>query len=323
MHPTGLHHTTTLTARLADNLAFYRDLLGLRLVMNSVDQDDPRHRHLAYGDGAGRPGTLLTFVEVPRAAPHRPRHGEVSEIALGLPGEAAAEFWLDRLAVHGCSFDYEVGSGGASVALHDPDGQRLRLVDVGSAAEPVATWPDAPVPAEVALRGLAGVTLRVPRLEPTVRFLVDLLGLPRGPAPDLARTRRLDLPLGRAQRIRLFEDATTPRRGIGAGGVHHVALGVPARALPRWRERFVAAGRRPSGVVDRGYASALYVREPGGVLVELASDEFDLGDPARLGERLLLPPRLEAHRREIEAALPPLPTTPPAPVEGAPRARPD
>jgi len=75
------------------------------------------------------------------------------------------------------------------------------------------------------------------------------------------------------------------------------------------REAVIAAGRRPTPVIDRTYFRSVYFREPGGVLFELATDGpgFAIDEPAaRLGERLMLPPQYESARGAIEAALPPL-----------------
>jgi glyoxalase family protein len=85
------------------------------------------------------------------------------------------------------------------------------------------------------------------------------------------------------------------------------------------RDRIERARRRPTEVIDRFWFKSVYFLEPGGVLFELATDGpgFTVDeDPATLGEHLVLPPWLEAHRREIESQLPPL--HPPAahPVTG-------
>ena len=64
---------------------------------------------------------------------------------------------------------------------------------------------------------------------------------------------------------------------------------------------------RHSGIVDRHYFTSIYVREPNGVLFELASDGpgFDVDGPID-ADRLSLPPFLEPRRASIEAALAPL-----------------
>ena len=62
------------------------------------------------------------------------------------------------------------------------------------------------------------------------------------------------------------------------------------------------AGVRVSAVRDRLYFHSIYFREPGGVLLEIATDGpgFAIDEPAdRLGEKLCLPPWLEPSRASI------------------------
>ena len=59
----GFHHLTAITADAPANVAFYTRTLGLRLVKKTVNQDDVSAYHLFYADGAGSPGTDLTFFD--------------------------------------------------------------------------------------------------------------------------------------------------------------------------------------------------------------------------------------------------------------------
>jgi predicted esterase len=100
------------------------------------------------------------------------------------------------------------------------------------------------------------------------------------------------------------------RGELGAGTVHHVALRVSDDAAElAVRQLLIAAGLEPTEVVDRHYFRSVYVREPGGVLFELATDGpgLTVDEPvAALGQSLKLPPQYEPQRARIEAALPPI-----------------
>jgi glyoxalase family protein len=74
-----------------------------------------------------------------------------------------------------------------------------------------------------------------------------------------------------------------------------------------WVSRLDRLDYHNSGIVDRHYFTSAYVREPGGVLFELATDGpgFEVDGPLD-GERLSLPPFLEPRRAEIEAQLRPI-----------------
>ena len=88
----------------------------------------------------------------------------------------------------------------------------------------------------------------------------------------------------------------------------------PTRASSsRLRDRIAKANRRPTEVIDRFWFKSVYFLEPGGVLFELATEGpgFTADEPLEhLGETLVLPPWLEPHRAQIEAALPTLTASP-------------
>jgi Lactoylglutathione lyase and related lyases len=88
----GLHHVTAITAHARDNHDFYTRNLGLRLVKKTVNQDDLSAYHLFYADGAGTPGTDLTFFDWP-AAPERRGTRSVTRTGLRVGSTASLEWW--------------------------------------------------------------------------------------------------------------------------------------------------------------------------------------------------------------------------------------
>jgi glyoxalase family protein len=195
----GIHHVTAIAGDPQRNLDFYAGTLGLRLVKRTVNFDDSQSYHLYYGDGVGRPGSLLTFFPWPGAAPGRAGIEQVAVTALAIrPG--AVGFWIERLLRHNVRYDGPrrrgAGADAAQVlAFRDPDGLLLELV-AHPAAEGRPAWGDAPgIPAHHAIHGLHAVTLWVHDAAPTERTLVDTLGF-------------------RA----LGEDGTTRRYAAGDGG---------------------------------------------------------------------------------------------------------
>src|ERR1700759_747196 len=94
----GLHHVTAITADIDSNLEFYGRLLGLRLVWQGVNADDPGIRHIAYGDERGSPGSLVTFFDMPGVVRGRPGAGMVHRLLLRVADDGALDFWERRLA---------------------------------------------------------------------------------------------------------------------------------------------------------------------------------------------------------------------------------
>ena len=125
----GIHHLTAVTADARGSHGFYTRTLGMRLVKRTVNQDDVGAYHLFYADGAGSPGTELTFFDWPA---ERERRGTNSVVrtALRVGGEAALDEWAARLdeasVAHGPAREVD---GRLQLDFEDPEGQRLTLVE--------------------------------------------------------------------------------------------------------------------------------------------------------------------------------------------------
>lgn len=320
---TGLHHVSSITANAAQNRDFYTRALGLRLVKKTVNQDATDVYHLFYADGQGSPGTDVTFFEIPHSAPNIAGRGEITEIALRVPGQRALEFWKDRFERLGIPHgELTTRAGFAALPFQDPEGQRLALIDEGDQpAIPGGTpWDKATVPVEHAIRGLGAVTISTQRPEATLAVLTGIMGFRvKDEIVDAAGPGTRDIvletgPGGPGSYLIVQDRPNDPAARQGRGGVHHVAFRVPTfEAHQAWNDHLRAAGVQVTPVIDRFYFKAMYFREPGGVLYEISSDGpgfMDDGEPeATLGEKLALPPFLEGQRTRIEAAIAPLDTS--------------
>ncbi len=304
----GIHHVTCIAGDPQGNLDFYVGVLGMRLVKKSVNQDVPDTFHLFYADGAGTPGTDLTFFPWPEMDPAQPGAGLAMEITFAVP-PASLPFWRGRLAAHGVRAGEEERRFGEPVLpFRDPHGLPLALVAT-ERSRPFVPWQQSVVPVAHQLRGMDGVRLWERDLRGTAGLLTDVMGLERlGEDGEWVRFGLGARDAGTFADVRELSRAARGR--WGTGGIHHVAWRVhDADEQLALRERIDRAGRRPTPVIDRFWFTSVYFLEPGGVLFELATDgpgfERD-EDPDRLGERLILPPWLEDRRHEIERALPPL-----------------
>lgn len=309
MTVTGLHHVTAIAADAQTNRDFYARALGQRLVKRTVNFDAPGVHHLYYGDGTGTPGTVLTVFPFPGARPGRPGAGQASRIHYAVPS-GALPFWRDRLPAGGARLIAEETRFGEPRALFaDPDGLQLAVVE---REDPRAPWPAPGIPEACATRGFHGVTLALHDAGPALRLLTDIFGYAVAGEEGIGQGRllRLERPGAEAGVVELHEDPDLPPGIEGAGTVHHVAFRVPDRAAQlQAREAMTAAGLQVTDPIDRQYFHAIYSRIPGGVLVEVATDEpgFLIDEPREsLGEALKLPAQYEPYRDRIETALPPL-----------------
>jgi glyoxalase family protein len=305
----GIHHVTAISGNASRNVDFYTRTLGLRLVKKTVNFDDPGTYHLYYGDEQGKPGTILTFFPWEHAAPGRNGDGLTEETALRVPAESI-EYWTHRLLKKGVPHTaLEKRFGQPVLPFTDPDGMSLALVGVaGASGEPA--WSDGTIPAEHAIRGFHGVTLMLKKAGPTGAILTSVFGFKETcREAHLVRYEAGEGGAGKVVTIRETEGFVPGR--LGRGSVHHIAFRAADDAQQAEMAKKVRSehGLVPTEQVDRNYFRSVYFREPGGILLEIATDQpgFAVDEPlATLGRALKLPPSLESHRREIEAALPPI-----------------
>jgi glyoxalase family protein len=302
--PHGLHHVTAIADEPQRNVDFYTRVLGLRLVKRTVNFDAPDTYHLYYGDTAGRPSTILTFFPWRGVPAGRNGTGLTTATAFSVPPESLG-WWQRRLAQLQVDAEHPVDRGGEEVlTLRDPDGLVIDLV--ASTGDTRSGWDGAGrVPAEHAVRGLHSVTMSEAALEPTQRMLADLLNMRPG-EDDGGRTR---FSMSETEGAVVDVIAERADRGLQAGGtVHHIAFRARDGATQkRWREELVEAGVSVTEIIDRQYFTSIYFHEPGGVLLEIATDQpgFTVDEPLlELGRELKLPPWLEPSREQIVAALP-------------------
>jgi len=289
----GLHHVSAITADVDANLDFYGRLLGLRLVWQGVNADDPSMRHIAYGDERGLPGSIVTFFEFPHARRGRAGAGMVHRLLLRVGDEDALDFWARRLGRAGVATTRTSG-----LRFSDPEGLELELV-VDDEDEPrIAFAPD--LDAEVAIRGLHGARAFSTDPRRSERVVAGVLGME---SLDEGRW------IARGEErhgLYIYDPAPAEPGVMGAGTMHHIAFAIRDGEQEPWRERVAEAGLAPSPVLDRRMFKSIYFREPSGVLLELATDQpgFVFEDAAHLGESLVLIGDLEHRRAELEQRFP-------------------
>ena len=307
-HPVrSLHHVTATVDDAQQDLDFCLGILGMRLVKKTVNFDNHNVFHFYYGTERGTPGTIWTTFpykgwNVPVGTKGA---GQVTATAFSVPA-GSLPFWRQRLLEHGTE-PAEVTSRFGDEALHfrDPSGLEFELI--ASDRDPRSPWTAAGVDPAVAIRGLHSVSLTVRSADRTVDLLTGLLGFRTVDEAD----RRIRLALGSDQpghRLEIVADNGADAARNGLGTVHHVALAVttPDEQL-RLRKELIRYGLRPTEVRDRCYFQSIYFREPGGVLLEIATVEpgFMIDESvADLGRALKLPPWEEPNRPAIEAGLP-------------------
>jgi glyoxalase family protein len=293
----GVHHITAITGDAQKNVDFYVGVMGLRLVKKTVNQDDPSVYHLFFADEEGDAGSDLTFFEYPGAPRGRAGDGMIHTVAWRVASPEALDFWAERLESHDAEVEREVNA----LRFADPEGlgHELRVSQVPD--QPlIAEHPD--IPSEVALHGFDGARAYSSNPEASKLLFEEALGFqPREDGWEIRGDSRGGL---------YGFDPPPSERGLqGAGSVHHIAWAAQIEDHEAWRDRVIAAGARPTPVIDRFYFRSIYFREPSGVLFEIATlgPGFTVDEPLEsLGEKLSLPPDYEHLREQVEPVLRPI-----------------
>ncbi|MEE6208972.1 ring-cleaving dioxygenase [Salarchaeum sp. III] len=324
----GIHHVTCIAGNPQENLDFWVETMGLRLVKRSINQDDPETYHFFFADAEGTPGTSMTFFPWEDMRQGKVGSGQVSRTAFRVP-EGSLDYWEARFDEYGVPYEERVerfgnGAGTASenasgdapraetvLPFEDPDGLPVELVETEIPDDdPVVPWTEF-VPAEHAIRGFHSVTLWVADTEPTMELLetmgLERVGSEQSPddTPGDERTR-----FAAAGSVGKYVDVLPTIAGgrQGHGTVHHVAFQTPTDDhQSAMRDAVRSRGLSPTGQIDRHWFRSVYFREHGGVLFELATSDpgYDSDEPlSDLGGRLVLPGEFESRRDEIEAGLP-------------------
>ena len=300
----GIHHVTSIVGKAQENVEFYTELLGLRLVKKTVNFDDPGIYHLYFGDKEGSPGTVITTFPYENARPGKIGDGQVGVTTYALP-EGSLEFWKKRLEKFNISYEKRQRFNEEFLEFHDVHGLRLELVErVGGEK---SNWTRDDITEDVAIKGFGGAVFYSSSPEDTAETLENLLGLERiGEEGEYIRFKAY----GDSANI-IDIKTTSSGRGVNSvGTVHHIAWTTEDESSQiEWQNRAREYGFNVTDIRDRNYFKSIYFREKGGILFEIATEEpgFTLDeDVDSLGEDLKLPSQYERLREELAEKLSPI-----------------
>ena len=307
----GHHHISMITKNAKENNDFYQNVLGLRRVKVSVNQEDPSMYHLFYGDLTGSPGTGLTFFEMPVVGRTHRGTNSITKIGLLVPSIESLIYWKERFTLFGVEHG-EITTYAEREALHFEDREGLRMVLLNNNGESVPDhwrkWNDANVEQQHRILGMGPVEITVHSLDSLSSTLENIFGYTL-----LSRTGKQAIYQsikGQSFGEIVIVEQGGPSEKPGRGSVHHLAIRVKnGEELRLWEKRIKDSGFKIVKATDRYYFESVYFREENGILFELATDGpgFTADSPIKeLGKKLDLPPFLESKRAEIEAKLGPI-----------------
>lgn len=285
---TGIHHVTMFTKSGNENKHFYTDILGLKLVLHTVHQENFSIRHLFYGDANGSPGTLLSFFVLPKAGKSYLNNHYFGTITLKIP-EKSLIFWQKRLETN----NIETTKKGKSLLFHDTDNLSLRLTEVSDEIKNNNATTHSDIPKEKQIIGIMGQQIVVEYPEKEQKFLKEWLGLKGNPLTNNRQSFSIDI----------LPSTNSDKTRFGRGAIDHLALTVESnRVLEQLKENATHLGYTVEMLKDRGYFSSLYVKDPFNQRFEIATSKPGI-PKLESPEELTIPKQLKKYENEIKHTL--------------------
>ena len=300
----GIHHITAMVGDPQKNVDFYAGVLGLRLVKKTVNFDDPGTYHFYFGDEGGKPGTIITFFPFEGGQKGVIGDGQVG-VTSYLVNKGAMEFWEKRLNKFSVSYKKEERFGEEYLKFDDPDGLHLEIVERD--ARDQNSWEFGEISPENSIKGFGGATLFSLEPEKTADLLENILGLEKtGEEGDILRFKSSS-DIGNVIDLK----TTTSGNGeMGIGTVHHIAWRASDdKDQLEWQKYVRDSGYYVTEVKDRNYFNAIYFREHGKILFEIATDTPGFAHDESFetkGSGLMLPSQYEECREKRENSLTPI-----------------
>jgi glyoxalase family protein len=306
-----LHHITVCPAGAQEDIRFFTAVLAQRLVKQTILMDGsiPIY-HFYYGNADADMGSITTSFPYSRRC-GRAGSGQVAATCYSVPSDTIP-FWRAHFDRHGVEHGgIEERFGLKYVRVRHPAGMLFEMMEcAGDTRRP---WTTSDVSADVAGRGFFGAVMSVRDADVQQQFLVDALGF-RVIGRDGPYLRLVIGEGGAAQVIDLLHepDRAPGTWGFGAGTTHHIAFEVDSdAALVAQKAVYEELGYTDaSEIKDRYYFHSMYVRSPGGVLVECTANVpggfYQDEAPDALGTELHLPPWYEDQRDTILSMLEPV-----------------
>lgn len=289
----AFHHISLLTKDRQENLRFYTELLGLRFVKNTVNQENHRMLHYYYGDYQGAPGSVVTFFILPHLGHRYDHENFIATIGLKIP-QNSISYWQGRLE------DYHVAyeKNERTLFFKDQDQVAIRLTETDLPPLTLSHQVKNSIPGDKQILGLQSTQLHVAEPEKTRDFFERFLGW---------QTLDQHIWLNTTDFLEILPTETSKASRMGRGSADHIAFAVTDEAeLDRLYQKAQTQGWHIEKMISRGYFKSLYIREPGGNRLEFATltPGFTIDEPLEtLGESFALPPFLADQRGEIERNL--------------------
>lgn len=307
----GIHHITACAGGAQQDIDFFTDILGLRMVKQTVLMDGtiPIY-HLYYANKKAEPGSVMTTFPYGQKK-GRQGSGQIRATAYSVP-KGSLPFWKEHFDKHKISHDgIQERFGQKFIRFQHPAGLSFEVLE--DATDTREGWTTDEIGKGEAVHGFFGTVLSMREVAESESFFKEALGFRK--TGEEGSYHRFEVGKGGPGKTLILNEEPDRKAGswgFGAGTVHHVALAVEShKELEEQKAIYEELGYTDaSDIKDRYYFYSMYVRSPGGILVECACSQnggfFRDEDEAHLGSKLHLPPWWEHRTQEMLAQLEPI-----------------
>ena len=294
----GIHHISSIVGQAQRSLDFYASILGMRLVKQTLNYDNKATHHLYFSNTDGTTPLVTTFPFNDSEAVEL-SGGQVKTQIFAIP-KNTTQFWIDRLN----HFNVTVETHDMGLYFKDPDGLRLMLVEKDY--DPINPWSFNGIDKDHAIIGLDSASLLSVNYKKTLEMLVNVLGYTVVNEDEENVYLHMHDEIG-GTLILLKQNESMGQSDRGT--VHHIAFKILDDEAEAWKQHLKSLGYYPTAVKERHYFKAVYFRDKGGQLIELATINpgVTIDEPvAHLGESFIIPEHFEDHKAEIFESIMPL-----------------
>lgn len=314
---TIIHHVSIINRKAEPSFHFYRNVLGLDLMMKTVNQDDNQMYHLFFGDAKGQPGTEVTIFEIEDGADKQFGTNAIERLIFKVHSTEALYFWMERFdAFNICHYGLEHINGRDTVRFEAPDNTMLGLTVVHHDDNNVYPGPEhTDIPEDFRILSLDAIQLRVKYAQATINELERYYGFKVTDETSFFETdRQVTILRNQSSRftheIHIIHDNDNEDEVTGIGSIHHVALSIEGiTELETLHKALSDRNFYLSPIKNREFFQSLYYREPNNILIEVATMEgHKIHQPDKDATQfydipLVLPDYLENKREKIEHLL--------------------
>lgn len=276
-----IHHSSFLTQDITQAFTFFHEVLGLKLLMKTVDQDDSAAYQLFFSDDKGRPGSQIAILQTKEKTPQTFGTNHIERLLLKVPHISALSFWEKRLEGKGfLTYGSETFQQRPILRFDGPNHMQIGLVPLRDFEKTRDFHPfkTSEIPEEFAILGIDALQFRTQYAQATILELNRLFSWKKQQMTSFFTTNQEVTVLANHnphfyQEIHVIQDRKAPLAQLGIGGISQIAFSVAdEEALFLKFKILEERSFHHSGILPREFFTALYFRDPNRLLFELVTN---------------------------------------------------